>query len=102
LDNVDYGLGVIRTESSFATTIIEGSVATGSAIKIEEGVYFIRGFFVDVFPQAVILDQYSNTPSVIELDYLFLKILLYHLSQIKTYLIMQEDFQTLLLQEQID
>jgi len=63
LDNVDYGLGVIRTESSFATTIIEGSVATGSAIKIEEGVYFIRGFFVDVFPQAVILDQYTNVPN---------------------------------------
>ena len=63
LENVDYGVGVIRTESSFATTIIEGSIATGSAIKIEEGVYFIRGFFVDVFPQAVILDQYDNTPS---------------------------------------
>jgi hypothetical protein len=63
LDNVDYGLGVIRTESSFATTIIEGSTATGSAIKIEEGVYFIRGFFVDVFPQAVILDQYTNLPN---------------------------------------
>jgi len=63
LEDVDYGLGVIRTESSFATSVIEGSIATGSAVKIEEGVYFIRGFFVDVFSQAVILDQYSNTPS---------------------------------------
>jgi hypothetical protein len=63
LENIDYGLGVIRLESSFATTIISNSTVTGSAAKIEEGVYFIRGFFVDVFPQTVILDQYSNLPS---------------------------------------
>ena len=63
LENIDYGSGVIRLDSSFATTIISNSTATGSAIKIEEGVYFIRGFFVDVFPQTVILDQYSNLPS---------------------------------------
>jgi len=63
LENIDYGFGVIRLDSSFATTIISGSVSTGSAIKIEQGVYFIRGFFVDVFPQTVILDQYSNLPS---------------------------------------
>ena len=63
LENVDYGLGVIRSESSFATTIVANSVATGSAIKIEQGVYFIRGFFVDISPQSLILDQYSNLPS---------------------------------------
>ena len=63
LENIDYGSGVIRLESSFATTLISNSIATGSAAKIEEGVYFIRGFFVDVFPQTVILDQYSNLPS---------------------------------------
>jgi hypothetical protein len=63
LENIDYGSGVIRLDSSFATAIISNSTATGSAIKIEEGVYFIRGFFVDVFPQTVILDQYSNLPS---------------------------------------
>lgn len=63
LENINYGLGVIRLDSSFATTIISNSTATGSAVKIEEGVYFIRGFFVDVFPQTVILDQYSNLPS---------------------------------------
>ena len=63
LENIDYGSGVIRLDSSFATTIISNSTATGSAIKIEEGVYFIRGFFVDVFPQTVILDQYNNLPS---------------------------------------
>jgi hypothetical protein len=63
LENIDYGIGVIRLDSSFATAVISNSTAIGSAVKIEEGVYFIRGFFVDVFPQTVILDQYSNLPS---------------------------------------
>ena len=30
---------------------------------IEEGVYFIRGFFVKVSPSTVILDQYDNNPT---------------------------------------
>lgn len=35
----------------------------GSAAFITEGVYFIRGFFVTVPAQTIILDQYSNFPS---------------------------------------
>jgi hypothetical protein len=36
---------------------------TGSAAFITEGVYFLRGFFVNVPSQTIILDQYSNFPS---------------------------------------
>jgi hypothetical protein len=63
LENIDYGLSIIRENTSFATSIVSGSTLTGSAAKIEQGVYFVRGFFVDVFPQTIILDQYSNLPS---------------------------------------
>ena len=35
----------------------------GTAARIEEGVYFVRGYFVDVDAQEILLDQYSNTPS---------------------------------------
>lgn len=35
----------------------------GSAAYITEGIYFIRGFFVTVPEQTIILDQYSNFPS---------------------------------------
>lgn len=63
LENIDYGLSIIRENTSFATSIVSGSTSTGSAAKIEQGVYFVRGFFVDVFPQTIILDQYSNLPS---------------------------------------
>ena len=63
LDNVDYTLSSIRENTSFATSIISGSVGKGSAAKIEEGVYFIRGFFITVPKQVAILDQYTNTPT---------------------------------------
>jgi hypothetical protein len=63
LEDVDYVLSSIRANTSFATSIISGSVGTGSAAKIEEGIYFIRGFFITVPKQVAILDQYANNPT---------------------------------------
>lgn len=63
VQTINYGLGTIRQDSTFATCIINNASATGSAAKIENGVYFIRGFFVDVFAETLILDQYNNSPS---------------------------------------
>ena len=63
LENVDYSLSSIRANTSFATSIISSSVGKGSAAKIEEGVYFVRGFFITVPKQVAILDQYTNTPT---------------------------------------
>ena len=37
--------------------------ATGSSFQIENGIYFIRGNFVNVNKETLILDQYTNTPS---------------------------------------
>ena len=37
--------------------------ATGSAFGVNEGVYFIRGTFVDVPTSLIILDPYNNNPS---------------------------------------
>ena len=39
------------------------ATATGSSANIEEGVYFIRGHFVRVAQQRLILDKYTNKPS---------------------------------------
>lgn len=63
IETINYGTGSIRQDSTFATCITNGASVTGSAAKIESGVYFIRGFFVDVFSQSILLDQYSNLPS---------------------------------------
>ena len=62
-EDIFYWVSAIRDGSTFATTIIQNSTAVGSAVKIASGVYFVRGFFVEVEPQTVILDQYESTPS---------------------------------------
>ena len=57
------GNTTIESGSPFASTISNSSAATGSSFSIDAGVYFIRGSFVTVDKETLILDQYSNTPS---------------------------------------
>ena len=63
LEDVSYSESFIKSNTTFATSLISDSTSTGSAAKIAEGVYFIRGFFVSVSPQTQILDYYSNNPT---------------------------------------
>lgn len=51
--------------SVFRTLNLENrkSTSVGSVAKIEDGVYFIRGYFVNVSSSTLILDPYTNTPS---------------------------------------
>ena len=61
--DIEYGLSRITANNPFATCIASTATSTGSSASIQEGVYFIRGFFVKVLSQTIILDQYSDTPS---------------------------------------
>ena len=54
----------IPAGEAFASLISENATAVGSAFSIVNGVYFVRGHFVDVSDETIILSQYSNTPSV--------------------------------------
>jgi hypothetical protein len=63
LDNVKYGNTTITSGNTVASLIDANSTATGSAVSISPGIYFIRGLFVTVSQDTIILDQYSNTPS---------------------------------------
>jgi hypothetical protein len=63
LEDVNYPLGVLRQNTTFANTIANNSNSIGSSVKITDGVYFIRGFFLKIKGQTLILDQYENTPS---------------------------------------
>ena len=56
------GTAVVGTSG---TSLPTASNATGraSAVKIEEGVYFINGFFVKNDEETLILDAYDNTPT---------------------------------------
>lgn len=60
---VIYGNTTIASGESFASTIDFESTAIGCAISISEGIYFIRGAFVRVAADTLILDQYTNSPS---------------------------------------
>lgn len=60
-----------RTDDSSFECQIQGStgaityasIGIGAASSIEAGVYFINGFFVNVYKQTIILSKYSNTPT---------------------------------------
>ena len=62
-ENITYGSSVINADTPFATLVSADATSIGSAASISEGVYFIRGFFVDVSKETIILDHYTNTPS---------------------------------------
>ena len=61
--NIVYGASVIAANEPFANTLAFGATATGSAMSIGEGVYFIRGTFAQVQSETLVLNQYNNTPS---------------------------------------
>ena len=53
----------IAAGQPFAVTIANNSTAVGSSFNITNGVYFIRGQFVNVSTETLILDQYANRPN---------------------------------------
>jgi len=57
------GNATIAAGSPFAVTLSLNAAATGSSFFVNDGVYFVRGNFVDVQSETLILDQYSNLPN---------------------------------------
>ena len=59
--NIVYGNTTISSGTPFASLIETNASAVGSSVSITKGVYFIRGSFVNVDEQTIILDYYGNT-----------------------------------------
>jgi len=57
------GNTTISAGQPFAVTLANNSTATGSSFQITNGVYFIRGQFVNVNTETLILDQYDSKPN---------------------------------------
>ena len=53
---------MIEVGSPFAQLLPTAAIQTGSVAYVQSGVYFIRGFFVDVPYQYILLDQYGTSP----------------------------------------
>jgi hypothetical protein len=62
-ESIVYGNTTIASGTPFASLIPEDATSTGSAVSIDDGIYFVRGTFANVSKQTIILDYYSNTPS---------------------------------------
>ena len=59
----DVAISSINAGNNSATLLTTGGTDVGSSASIEEGVYFVRGQFVRVPAQRIILDKYNNIPS---------------------------------------
>ena len=60
---ITFGTTLIEIGTPFAQLLPINATGVGSAAYIEEGVYFIRGYFVDVPSSYILLEQYSSNPS---------------------------------------
>jgi hypothetical protein len=60
---ITFGTNLIEVGTPFAQLLPTNAIAIGSTSTINSGVYFIRGYFVDIPTQTIVLDQYSNYPS---------------------------------------
>jgi hypothetical protein len=59
---ITFGTSLIEVGSPFAQLLPTSAIQVGSVAYVQEGVYFIRGFFVDVPYQYILLDQYGTNP----------------------------------------
>ena len=53
----------ITSGQTAASTAVVSTCATGSAVNIDAGTYYINGFFVEVAAQTLVLEKYTTTPT---------------------------------------
>ena len=62
-ESFTYGNTTINAGDTVASLISQNSCGRGSSASVGAGVYFIRGTFVNVSSDKIVLDAYSSTPS---------------------------------------
>jgi hypothetical protein len=62
-ENVTYGNTTINAGTPFASLIALDATTIGSSASVNDGIYFIRGTFVQANRERIILDPYGNLPS---------------------------------------
>ena len=62
-DTITYGNTTISSGETIASLVSENATATSSIVSVGEGVFFVRGTFVNVQKSGIILDPYSNNSS---------------------------------------
>ena len=62
-EDITYSTTTIAAGTPMAQLLNSNSNSRGSTANIGNGVYFVRGYFVTVAEQTLILDQYGTSPS---------------------------------------
>ena len=62
-ENITYGNTTLNAGDTILTLVSIDATAMGYAVGVAPGVYFIRGYFVDVPQSQIVLDPYDNEPS---------------------------------------
>ena len=62
-DAFTYGNTTVSAGETIATVVSENATSIGSLASLRQGVFFVRGTFVDVADSDILLDPYTNTPS---------------------------------------
>ena len=63
IDPADSEFASFQAGEVFATVKAQDATGPGSGVAIQEGVYFLRGTFVDIDSDFLFLEEYSNVPS---------------------------------------
>ena len=63
LETLNIGTTIFFQNTSVVRSIANNSTGTGSAVKIEEGKNYVRGYFTSFAEKLLILDQYSSNPT---------------------------------------
>ena len=61
--NTEVGTTVSGDQHTVQITVGSSSIGKASIASIEQGIYFVKGQFVQVDSSTIVLDKYSNTPS---------------------------------------
>ena len=62
-ENVTYGNTTLNAGDTILSLVSNDASKIGYAVGVAAGVYFIRGYFVDVPDTQLVLDLYNNEPS---------------------------------------
>ena len=62
-ESFTYGNTTVNVGDTVATLVSENATAVGTSVGIGAGVYFIRGTFVDIAQDKLVLDAYTNNSS---------------------------------------
>ena len=62
-DSFIYGNTAVNEGETVLTLVDNNASAIGCSVGISSGTYFVRGSFVDVSTDKIVLDPYTNTPS---------------------------------------